>query len=502
MPTNAENSPTKDFPQDAPATRGGARDSAQNSSENSPAPQVIYVPVPVVVVPVPVPIPVPASENSPNAGVPEKSPKTVPADGAHETPHEGDFRAGVPHFGNGALARFWRRAGGTGFVVSALFHFALFIFALFYVFAEIRVSEPDEAAFVSGAGGQSAGISRNQTERAFRMKPRELSQAKIVSQSAAAKIAMPALPKFSLARKPARGAGTADFSENPDGNGSGGSGDGNSAAGTANFGGLGGGAGTGLGVGIGEGKNFLGKFKTLLGAKIQAQKIAVYLDCSGSMRHWLEAVKAEIYEKFPDADIFAYSGAGTEVIDGAVVGGRAMRAKTLAAIKKKRADDETETAKLSGAGRVIYKKFAANFAAGTAGAWLDVMSRERYDALVIFSDFRDGIRQRRGSKTVYADSTYSPAADARTEKEKRWEKEWTDAFSRKGAPKLYLFSVRPQVQDFLEKCASASGGSVTILDLKKKSEKTGRGKKRTSKSDENSPEKADGNGSETGGGNA
>lgn len=186
------------------------------------------------------------------------------------------------------------------------------------------------------------------------------------------------------------------------------------------------------------------------------------------MRSFLPAVKEEIYEKFPDADVFAFSGTGIEVRDGEILGGKNMKAKTLAGIRKKRADDETDVAKLSGAARILHRKYADHFAAGTAGAWLDVFSRERYDALVIFSDFRDGIRQRRGEKTVFADSSYSPMPDARDARERKWEADWLAAFSRAGAPKLYLFSVRAQPQEFLQKCVSASGGEIVILDLKKK----------------------------------
>jgi len=163
----------------------------------------------------------------------------------------------------------------------------------------------------------------------------------------------------------------------------------------------------------------------------------------------------------------------TEVLDGEVVGGRAFKAKSLAALKRKPAEDATETEKLSSSGRILHRKFADRFAAGTAGAWIDVFSRERYDALVVFSDFRDGIRQRRDGKTVFADSTYSPTPDSRTARERRWEDDWTNAFSRTGAPKLYLFSIRSEPQEFLKKCVEISGGSVTILDLKKRAKKAG-----------------------------
>ena len=153
-------------------------------------------------------------------------------------------------------------------------------------------------------------------------------------------------------------------------------------------------------------------------------------------------------------------------VTSVLIGARTMRAKDVAAIgRRKKADDATEASRLSGRGKTVYGRYAAHFSAGVLGAWLDVFLRERYDALVVFSDFRDGIRQRRDGKTVFADSSYAPADDARTPRERRWEADWLAAFARSGAPKLYLFSVRATPQDFLKKCVEASGGEVSVLDL-------------------------------------
>lgn len=425
---------------------------APSSPASAPAPQIVVVST--VVVPVVVAVPVPISTSP----LPHFSEKKLPA--AEENFSE-EKKLPAEQTSPSAFSGFWRKFGGTGFVVSAVFHFALAVFALLFVFAEYSVPAEAEAMFISGSGGGNGAASganaRGQTERAFRRSPpAEKFSPKIVSRSQTARVALPEIPAISV---PMPGASALKNA------GAGATAGGGS---TGVGGGFGGGIGTGIGVGIGGGKNFIGKFKTLLGAEIRAERIAVYLDCSGSMKRYLPAVKAEIYEKFPDADVFAYSGALTEIRDGEIVGGRAAKAKTLAASAKKLADDETETEKLSPAGRTLHRKFSARFAAGTTGAWLDILSRERYDALVVFSDFRDGIRQRRDGKTVFADSTYSPTPDARTERERRWETEWLAAFSRAGAPKLYLFSTRTPPQAFLEKCATTSGGSVTILSMKKR----------------------------------
>lgn len=416
-----------------------------------PQPQIVVVPVAVVPVPVPVFVPVPAA-TEPKAGGTAPEPSEV---GSEPSPLPA---SSVPAKPPGALSRFWRRFGGTGFVVSSLFHFALLTFALFWIVAEWSAPVEAEAMFVSGAGGASAGTAReNFSRRTFR-RPPPAESPKIVSRSRESKLALPEMPKLVAPRSLSLPAGK-------NGGNAGGAASGADASGLVGFGG---GLGAGTGVGIGGGKNHLGKFRTLLGAKIRAQRIAVFLDCSGSMRSFLAAVKEEIYEKFPDADVFAFSGTGIEVHDGEILGGKNMKAKTLAGIRRKRADDETDVSRLSGAAKTLHRRYADHFAAGTAGAWLDVFLRERYDALVVFSDFRDGIRQRRGGKTVFADSSYSPAPDARDARERRWETDWLAACSRAGAPRLYLFSVRAQPQEFLRKCVSASGGEIVVLDLKKK----------------------------------
>ena len=448
MPSKDTEAPIS-LPPSVPATSeagGNAPDSPSN-----PPPQIVVVPVAIVPVPVPVPVivPVPAAPNPRGNG--------VPAEPAPATTHSAVLGVPARERPPSAFSAFWRKIGGAGFIASALFHFALMAGALLWIVSENdspRAAEP--ATFVSGAGGASASVRENFSRKNLHRPPPKQSP-KILVKTAKTKLALPEMPKLAAPK---------NFAEKLGGNASGGNAaSGNDAVGNSGFGG---GLGAGTGIGLGGGKNHLAKFKTLLGAKIQAQRIAVFLDCSGSMRSFLPAVKEEIYEKFPDADVFAFSGTGIEVRDGEILGGKNMKAKTLAGIRKKRADDETDVSKLSGAARILHRKYADHFAAGTAGAWLDVFSRERYDALVIFSDFRDGIRQRRGEKTVFADSSYSPTPDARDARERKWEADWLAVFSRAGTPKLYLFSVRAQPQEFLQKCVSASGGEIVILDLKKK----------------------------------
>jgi hypothetical protein len=64
--------------------------------------------------------------------------------------------------------------------------------------------------------------------------------------------------------------------------------------------------------------------------------------------------------------------------------------------------------KLTTQGRAIYKKYAANFKTGSVGGWVDILKDDRtYDALIIFSDFQDGVRQIR-TKAIGNVAAYKP----------------------------------------------------------------------------------------------
>ena len=99
------------------------------------------------------------------------------------------------------------------------------------------------------------------------------------------------------------------------------------------------------------------------------------------------------------------------------------------------------------------------------GAWIDRLLAEKYDALVVFSDFQDGIRvydeKRKGHPSlVYSDSSYHPVG--RTLPPGRWQEQWLQAFQqaqRGQGPRLYLFSIQGEPQGFLQRCVEASGGA-------------------------------------------
>lgn len=69
------------------------------------------------------------------------------------------------------------------------------------------------------------------------------------------------------------------------------------------------GKGTGLGAGTGGGKG-MAMGKQLFGVTIQARKLGVIADISGSMQPNIPKVMAEIFKNFPDADVVFVNGCG------------------------------------------------------------------------------------------------------------------------------------------------------------------------------------------------
>jgi len=77
---------------------------------------------------------------------------------------------------------------------------------------------------------------------------------------------------------------------------------------TGSVGGTGTGTGTGTGVGKGTGRSGM----KLFGVEVQAKKLGVLVDISGSMQSYIPAVMEEIFKKFPDADVVFMNGCGLE----------------------------------------------------------------------------------------------------------------------------------------------------------------------------------------------
>jgi len=70
------------------------------------------------------------------------------------------------------------------------------------------------------------------------------------------------------------------------------------------------GAGTGTGTGTGTGKGAVRATVKLFGVEVKAKKLGVIMDISKSMQKYTPQLTAEIFEKFPDADVIFTNGGG------------------------------------------------------------------------------------------------------------------------------------------------------------------------------------------------
>ena len=348
-------------------------------------------------------------------------------------------------------------------MVSVTIHVILVLIAAFLIISVTKESvKKDPGSFSTGSGGGAAGDKAKQFQTRLQPKnPKTTAKTptRITTKNASATIALPDVPTVAMS----------SLNSGLMGGGS-----------SKGFGGgSGGGIGSGMGIGVGNGKNFVGR--PVMGAKIFAQRIAVFMDASGSMTPYLERVEAEIRKQFPDADVYMYNGLFITAQDGLVLGGKRFKGQPVRSSGT--GARETDPKKLTGSGKTILKKYDDNFKQGSAGAWIDIMKEERaYDALVLFSDFQDGVTQYRikgekadsnvqggGFPIVYYDginTSIARGADSRKPDEKRWEQEWLKAFNdaRDGkGPRLYLFSTHIEPQELLSKCATGSGGQVKMV---------------------------------------
>ena len=300
-----------------------------------------------------------------------------------------------------AKKSFWQRIGASGLSVSIAFHALLvFIAAAFVVSTVTDNAKKDPNQFATGAGGGSGGERVKNTQH--KIKPKNVKSlakttTRITSKSASASIALPDMPNSASASSMISGAMAGGSSKGFGG-------------------GSGGGIGTGRGMGSGGGKNFVAK--PVMGANIFSQRLAVYFDASASMLPYLERVEAEIRDKFPDADVYLSNGVFIDVHDNEIVGGdkfkgtpylnRATGGGAKKNAKGELVPTETNVNKLTTQGRAIYKKYAQNFKTGSVGGWIDVLKDDRtYDALIVFSDFQDGVRQIR-TKAIGNVPAYKP----------------------------------------------------------------------------------------------
>lgn len=333
--------------------------------------------------------------------------------------------------------RSWR-----GFLASLLVHVGLVALATWYVVSRTTPDPPrPEPTVFAVAGGQKAG--GGTLVRRSPPPARPVAPLRRISVAGPGSVTLPDLPPASSLGGPGESSGLSVRSGLGGGRG------------------FGGGTGAGLGVGQGLAAGFVGR--PVLGATIRALKVAVYLDCSGSMKPYLERVDAEIRKQFPDADVFRFDGARVVALGDDIVHGRHFRGD---APRLREGPTETVVASLTVPGQRLQAKIREACEKGSVGAWLDRLLAEPYDALVVFSDFQDGVRiyeegARGEPRLIYSDSAYH-RVNQRKAPSYRWERNWLEAFGRADrhqGPRLYLYSIQTTPQAFLLRCVQASGGA-------------------------------------------
>jgi hypothetical protein len=356
----------------------------------------------------------------------------------------------------GLLRKRLLRWGKEGFLTSLLVHGFLLTVATIWVVSVSNDAHRDPNSFATGAGGgQQGGAPAQHKVRPQGPKSLSKSVTRIASKSPEAMIALPDVPDASHgllgAAALSKGFGSA----------------------------VGGGSGLIKGLGNG-GKNFVGR--PVMGMNIKGSRIAVYLDCSWSMIPFLDGVERQIKQQFPNADVFRYFGIFTRVENGEVMGSTMNKkfeedtVEQLYQQRKGRHNDPvwTNPNKLSPTGRGIFNTRDAQFRIGGVGAWADYMMSQHYDALVIFSDFEDGIQQWRSVKGARPQLIFDAdlkGGDDRTPAEKAWEGRWRTQFAKGAdgkAPKLYLFTTEMDPQPLWRECAELSGGEVKKVVIGRK----------------------------------
>lgn len=376
----------------------------------------------------------------------------------------------APSFATTPVARFLQKIGAGGLSVSLIFHFVLIVCALFYVVSTyVETKEEPPEFFATGRGGGRDGDRPSYADvQASRRSAGKFNTAKrehkIVSKSAKSAIALPEMPElprtalFTLA--PASNA--LEF--------------GNLSSGTG--GGLGGGIGAGTGIGIGAGRNFVGKAKTtqkILGTNVTAEKLAVYMDNSGSMTEVIPVVRKEILKKFPTADVYEFFGCGMHQLpDEALPASKSWQrertrllkkfsvekkasdaraaARKIAAQQKKNAKknnfgystEETWRLALSSYGTALLNEFLkGGDHSVNLGTWLDtVVTDGGYDAIFVFADFQD-----------YTDGSLSNEETVR--------ERWLNS-AREHGQRFYFFTTEMMPQKIFCSLAELTDGDIAI----------------------------------------
>lgn len=198
-------------------------------------------------------------------------------------------------FPGGGRERWWRRIGGGSLTVSLIIHgafIALAIFVLRFV-VDTHKSEPENYPLPGGGGGGKSAEAKIAAQR--RMNEVRTPQARVLTDVSSAAVSLPDVQ------------GVSGFLTKASYSTMGGGGVGGGEGGV-NGSGRGALSGNGNGQGIGPGSAH--GFVSMFGKTLQARRLAVVLDVSGSMHPWLPAVVAEANKISGGCPIVLFYGCG------------------------------------------------------------------------------------------------------------------------------------------------------------------------------------------------
>jgi hypothetical protein len=288
-----------------------------------------------------------------------------------------------------AHSSWWYRIGGGSLTVSMIIHAIVILIAILIV-RTVTTVPPETVDFLPGGGGGGKGSAAKIAEKR-RAVSMNVPKTRTVSSATNSAVSLPdlqtSMSDFSnLTSTAAMGGGIGGGSGGLSGSGSGGM--------------MGNGRGTGMGPGIGRG--FVGL--PLFGTKIDARRMAVVLDMSGSMYPYLPIVIKEVDKVAPGSMVILHYGCG---LSDAEVRKPALEFTTDKEFDKDRIVTsllESATAAMSKSEReallALVKKRPKTFYVpstnvGTTWVALTDSKLKDVDAIYWFADFADGLTKDR-----------------------------------------------------------------------------------------------------------
>lgn len=288
-----------------------------------------------------------------------------------------------------AHSSWWYRIGGGSLTVSMIIHAVVILIAILIV-RTVTTVPPETVDFLPGGGGGGKGSAAKIAEKR-RAVSMSVPKTRTVSSATNSAVSLPdlqtSMSDFSnLTSTAAMGGGIGGGSGGLSGSGSGGM--------------MGNGRGTGMGPGIGRG--FVGL--PLFGTKIDARRMAVVLDMSGSMYPYLPIVIKEVDKVAPGSMVILHYGCG---LSDAEVRKPSIEFTTDKEFDKDRIVTsllESATAAMSKSEReallALVKKrpktyFVPSTNVGTTWVALTDSKLKDVDAIYWFADFADGLSKDR-----------------------------------------------------------------------------------------------------------